>query len=288
MNTAMNTVNQTFNWSRFTAALRKEVVENSRPILFGLLGMYVLLAIIMIFGNVTSALSGVVGVEMETYVPQKIVLFVLGIFVCVAASITFSKLKTKTGRIDLFTSPSSTFEKFLVNVLIYVVGAIVVFFICAQLADLTRYVALLFFKDEAFEVPGLINFLNLIPKAVDGFTNSVPVNLAMKWIVPIGLVASAGMYCLGSVIWPRLSFLKTLAAVYVLEAIIGIIGIILAFSFLNEGNYEAFGLWFLKQLENGNFSSFLIVLNVVQVVLYWCLSWYLFKRKDIISLKWWK
>ena len=33
MNTAMNTVNQTFNWSRFTAALRKELVENKRAIL---------------------------------------------------------------------------------------------------------------------------------------------------------------------------------------------------------------------------------------------------------------
>ena len=49
MNTTMNTVNQTFNWSRFTAALRKEIAalnvelakenvtltitrDNSRPI----------------------------------------------------------------------------------------------------------------------------------------------------------------------------------------------------------------------------------------------------------------
>ena len=36
--TTMNTVNQTFDWSRFTAALRKELVENKRAILFTLLG----------------------------------------------------------------------------------------------------------------------------------------------------------------------------------------------------------------------------------------------------------
>ena len=48
MNTTMNTVNQTFNWSRFMAALRKEIVENKRMLLFSVIGMYGLLSMIMI------------------------------------------------------------------------------------------------------------------------------------------------------------------------------------------------------------------------------------------------
>ena len=51
----MNTVNQTFDWSRFTAALRKELVENKRAILFTLLGTFGLLTIIMILGNLSTS-----------------------------------------------------------------------------------------------------------------------------------------------------------------------------------------------------------------------------------------
>ena len=31
-----------------------------------------------------------------------------------------------------------------------------------------------------------------------------------------------------------------------------------------------------------------IALLVIQLIVYWPLSWYLFKRKDVVSLKWWK
>ena len=42
MNKTMNTVSQTFNWSRFVATLRKELVENRRAILFSIIGIYAL------------------------------------------------------------------------------------------------------------------------------------------------------------------------------------------------------------------------------------------------------
>ena len=48
----MNTVNQTFDWNRFTAALRKELVESKRGILITLLSIYGLLTMVMIIGNV--------------------------------------------------------------------------------------------------------------------------------------------------------------------------------------------------------------------------------------------
>ncbi len=52
MNTTMNTsVNQTFDWSRFTATLRKELVENKRGILFTVICIYGLLTLMMIIGN---------------------------------------------------------------------------------------------------------------------------------------------------------------------------------------------------------------------------------------------
>ena len=289
MTITMNTVNQTFNWSRFTAALRKEVVENKRAILFTLLGTYGLLTMIMILGNWSCSANPK---ELESvqsmYIPQKVVWFFLSFAGIIIASLAFRKLTTKTGRIEMFTSPSSMAEKFLVNSLIYVIGYIVAFFICAQLADLTRIAVLLPFKGEYFNVPGPFNFLTLIPDAVDGFGfgTAAPGNPS-NWLIAylyIGLLAGPGLYLLGSVVWPRLSLLKTFAATYAVETVIGIIAMIVI-SNMGEGSMEAFGYWLLEHLEQ--FMTVMTFIYVLMAIVIWSLAWYLFKRKDVISLKWW-
>ena len=284
----MNTVNQTFDWSRFTAALRKELVENKRAILFTLLGTYGLLTMIMILGNLSTSTHDAVYESLTYYVPQKFVYMFLGLAIMIVASLAFRKLTSKTGRIEMFTSPSSMLEKFLVNALVYVIGYIVAFFICTQLADLTRIAVLWFFKDEYLIVPGPINFLNLIPDAVDGFGFGSAAEIPgepSKWMtinLIIGLLAGPGLFLLGSIVWPRLSLLKTFAAVYGLETILGITFMIVAIN-LNMGNV---GWWIFNHLEQIMIA--MTIFTVFQLILYWGLSWYLFKRKDVISLKWWK
>lgn len=288
MITTMNTVNQTFDWSRFTAALRKELVENKRAILFTLLGTYGLLTMIMILGNLSTSTHDAVYESLTYCVPQKFVYMFLGLAIMIVASLAFRKLTSKTGRIEMFTSPSSMLEKFLVNALVYVIGYIVAFFICTQLADLTRIAVLWFFKDEYLIVPGPINFLNLIPDAVDGFGFGSAAEIPgepSKWMtinLIIGLLAGPGLFLLGSIVWPRLSLLKTFAAVYGLETILGITFMIVAIN-LNMGNV---GWWIFNHLEQIMIA--MTIFTVFQLILYWGLSWYLFKRKDVISLKWWK
>ena len=284
----MNTVNQTFDWSRFTATLRKELVENKRAILFTLLGTFGLLTIIMILGNLSTSTHDAVYESLTYCVPQKFVYMFLGLAIMIVASLAFRKLTSKTGRIEMFTSPSSMLEKFLVNALVYVIGYIVAFFICTQLADLTRIAVLWFFKDEYLIVPGPINFLNLIPDAVDGFGFGSAAEIPgepSKWMtinLIIGLLAGPGLFLLGSIVWPRLSLLKTFAAVYGLETILGITFMIVAINI----NMETVGLWIINHLEQIMIA--MTIFTVIQLILYWGLSWYLFKRKDVISLKWWK
>ena len=284
----MNTVNQTFDWSRFTAALRKELVENKRAILFTLLGTFGLLTIIMILGNLSTSTHDAVYESLTYCVPQKFVYMFLGLAIMIVASLAFRKLTSKTGRIEMFTSPSSMLEKFLVNALVYVIGYIVAFFICTQLADLTRIAVLWFFKDEYLIVPGPINFLNLIPDAVDGFGFGSAAEIPgepSKWMtinLIIGLLAGPGLFLLGSIVWPRLSLLKTFAAVYGLETILGITFMIVAINL----NMVPVGWWIINHLEQIMIA--MTIFTVFQLILYWGLSWYLFKRKDVISLKWWK
>lgn len=285
MITTMNTVNQIFNWSRFTAALRKEVVENWRTILFSILGIYLLLTVIMILGNFIDSISDNIVSSLMNMVPQKTVFFMLTIALMVVASLSFRNLKSKNGRVALFTSPSSTLEKFLVNVLIYVVGSIVVFFACAQLADLTRIGILSLVGADDLIVPGPINFLSAINDTVTGIGSIEPVAKGMRWIFWLSLLATPGMYLLGSVLWPRLSLLKTFAASQILSIAVMIIAFTLTNVLIPE---DEIANWLKNMVESGTLTNWIAISLGVQAVLYWGLSWYLFKRKDVVSLKWWK
>jgi len=282
------TVNQTFDWSRFTATLRKELVENKRAILFTLLGTFGLLTMIMIMGNLTTGSAPDVYESIKYYLPQKMVYMFLSIATMIVASLSFRKLTSKTGRIEMFTSPSSMLEKFLVNSLIYVIGYIVAFFICAQLADFTRFAVLWFFQDDYFFVPGPINFLNVIPDAVEGFgigSSDEVIGYPGKWIciyMYIGLLAGPGLFLLGSILWPRLSLLKTFAAVYGIQTILGIIFMIITINI----EMGSLGWWIFNHLEALIIG--MAIVSIILTILYWGLSWYLFKHKDVISLKWWK
>jgi hypothetical protein len=281
----MNTVNQIFNWSRFTAALRKEVVENWRTIVFTILGIYLLLTVIMILGNIIDSISDNIVSSLMNMVPQKTVFFMLAIALMVVASLSFRNLKSKNGRVALFTSPSSTLEKFLVNILIYVVGSIVVFFACAQLADLTRIGILSLVGADDLIVPGPINFLSAINDTVTGIGSIEPVAKGMNWIFWLSLLATPGMYLLGSVLWPRLSLLKTFAASQILSIVVMIIAITLTNVLIPEDEIVN---WLKNIVESGTLTNWIAISMGVQAVLYWGLSWYLFKRKDVVSLKWWK
>ena len=278
----MNTVNQTFNWKRFVAALRKEVVENSRTLLFSVIAVYGILAMIMIIGNLTLQNSTA---RPEVTLRYTFVYLVFSFSSIFFASLAFRGLKTKTGRTELFTSPSSTFEKFLVNAIIYVLGFIIVFPICAQLADLTR-IAVLWPWLGSESVPGPINFLTTIHNfAFQQDFWSLEVNSWLEVSLWIGLLAAPGLYFLGSILWPKLSFLKTFAAVYVLETVFSIVAMICVLVF---SNMKDFGLWVLELFKSGNLTMILAIFTAIQLLIYWGLAWYLFKRKDVVSLKWWK
>ena len=273
--------NQIFDWNRFVAALRKEVVENWRTLLFSAIGIYGLMAIIMILGNLALGNSSS---KPEIMIRYNFVYILYGFTSIIFASFAFRGLKSKTGRIELLTSPSSTFEKFLVNFTVYVLGFIVVFPICTQLADLTR-IAVLWPWMGSENVPGPINYLSTIHQfAQQQELWPANVKTGMEVALWIGLLAAPGLYFLGSIVWPRLSFLKTFAAVYAIECVLSIVAMVCIFVFCDM---KGFALWILEQLSNGTFMLIFVALMIFQLILYWGLSWWLWKRKDVISLKWW-
>jgi hypothetical protein len=100
-----------------------------------------------------------------------------------------------------------------------------------------------------------------------------------------GVLMLPGMYLLGSVLWPRLSLLKTFAASQILSIAVMIIAITLTNVLIPE---DEIANWLKNIVESGTLTNWIAISLGVQAVLYWGLSWYLFKRKDVVSLKWWK
>lgn len=272
--------NQIFDWNRFTLALRKEVTENWRQIGLGMLVLYGVMTLMMVFGNWMSE-----GREIDGWTSMRymMVFVAFSMSSIVMASLAFRGLMTKTGRAELLTSPSSMTEKFIVNVLIYVVGYTLAFIVITQIADLTRIAVLWWAQSDTFKVPGPINFTVSINKAFSEMLTPSPAKDQYGLFVIaayLGLVANAGLYLLGSVLWPRLSFLKTFAAVYIIQTVLFVVGIIIIQGLSTP---DAVVQMIINNLENGTFATMMLVATVVQLVLFWVLAWVVFRRKDIVS-----
>lgn len=297
MNTSVS--NQIFGWGRFTAALRKEVVENKRQLLLIVVSIFLFFTVFMVVGNLISSsvapitASDPEGQQVIDLMPTVVVMTCYSFIVMIVASLAFRNLTSKTGRVALFTSPTSMTEKFTVNLVIYVIGAFVAFLVCAQLADLVRFAILTPFESKTFYVPGPMNFLSVLTSSTSdlmsitdifeesGFTAS---NFKLMTILTIFL--GPAMYFMGSVLWPRWAVIKTFVTQQVLNSIVNVIaGLIVASPILIGASWEKFsnieGSKLMDAISLGNYISFAIALVC------WYGAWYLFKRKDVVSLKWW-
>lgn len=259
----MNT-NQIFDWSRFTATLRKDWAGNGRLILLLLAGIYLFFTIYLIGGNLESR-----GMEGNSISPT-----VTFLAMSLIASLGFSGLINKGKRTDYLTTSSSMTEKFAANALIYVIGDIVAVLVCLGLADVTRMAVLWFFRDDSLLVSGPTAFANTAIRYVDmwqygDFWSCLPKYLFnCLWYV--------SLFMLGSILWPKNSFSKTLIAMLVYWIIMGLI----------ELYFSNFNFFFFAEHEE--FMQFERCIDGIVIILCWVGGWYLFKRKNIISLKWWK
>ena len=296
-----NVSNQIFVWQRFTAALRKEVVENKRQLLLVLLSMFLAFTVIMVIGNVL--FSKLLGEQASSiimdYMPAAVITTAYSIVVAVAASLAFRNLTSKTGRIALFTNPASNTEKFIVNLLVYVIGAGVAFFACAQLADLARIAVLTPFKSPTFAVAGPMNFFKILMDSsynLMNMGNSLgATNIVMetpsfyRTLTLLSLLLGPAIYFLGSVLWPRWSLVKSFASQQLINFVINIFVFIILFGTLYTA-FVDFDANSVPRDQMSVLSHYTVISSYIAFglcIVWWVLSWFLFKRKDIISLKWW-
>ncbi len=262
----MNT-NQIFSWRRFTATLRKELAENWRTPVLVMVGIYLWYTISMIISSINS-LNGTYNINPLLF----------SLIAAILAGLAFHHLKTQHGRVHFLTSPSSTVEKYVVNLLLYFIGTFVIFAISFQLADITRYLVMNIVNPEL----GIIN--TLPTNLVDQFRSHVFERSDI--FILIETLGIGAAFFLSSVLWPRRS-VRNMALIVLGLAILKIA--VVAYSsylFLGGQDYSVPGnirLSFFDQL-----STVGIWFDVIVYALCLVLAWLVLKHKDVITLKWWK
>lgn len=199
----MNT-NQFFSLDRMSLLVRKDIQENWRQIALSWTGVFCLLVII---GLLVAQASHYDGIQpeyfstrcVENFLGWLTAAFLFGGVYC--ASCSFRRMSTPPGALSALMTPASQFEKFAVKWLAAVPAYLIVFFVCAYIADWIRVCGTYWFFDmEVRPVNvGKILFHSEDMSPVSGLAfHSLASYLAVQ-----------SFFMLGSIVWPKNSIVKT-------------------------------------------------------------------------------
>jgi hypothetical protein len=183
----------TFSFSRLLQLVRKQWIENSRLYLFSILALLGMLGLIMLFWIISGG---------QHYSEDILyIIFVFGLFVAgaVFASMSFSMLGNKEKGAYWLAFPASLLEKLFCTIFYNVIVFTVVYCICFFLVKsaVVGYVNAL-----VAETPGVYSFRRSVWDSNRSFLGILPYFI-------YGFFAVQAFYLLGSVYFPRYSFIIT-------------------------------------------------------------------------------
>lgn len=268
------TINNTFNMSRFGWLLRKDLKENGKLYLMGLVLMWGVLALANYFAGylfldkgemMANELRG--NAAMSYFLESKFEIFILFPFVfgLVVSSLAFSKLKSKTGRIDMLMLPASNLEKYMVRWLISTLVFMVCYVLVFLLADASSCYILGVVYPEKMSIPML------------DLSEVFNLNGDSQWITTLCMLAFLhSFYFLGSAVAPKLSFLKTFVVLSVLSVIYSIFAAICQNVIFADAVFNPSGE--TVEILESVIRVGLLVLAVVNYVI----AYYRFKESEVI------
>ena len=196
----------------FVLTLKKEIIENRKPLLLGVGGIWGFCLLIGCFLGYNTY-GGSAG-ELFTF---TLAFLAIG---CIAASVSFSNLKNKDTRIASILVPDTPFDKFFIRWLAVVPALCCVMIAGFYITELARIITFKLTYDAVFvENCGsyckVLNLWTMLANPAMG--NSLRSTFAMSYFF------SQSFYILGAVLWPKLSFIKTFAAMWVLQTLFSIV-----------------------------------------------------------------
>lgn len=255
--------------SRFMQVLRYELsLSWSRyaTVVYGCLGSLAVLTMFLMF--TFSPYERHYGSE-DPMVTAEMVVFTVALlfFSTLSAAALGSNLRDKAGRISAFMLPATQLEKFMARWVIFIPMALIVFLLGFLCIDLLRMVMTWIFIPEA---SGSIHSI-----LTAEYYSSDTVLIMASYIL-----SSQASFALGSMLWPKNSWVKTFAAL----SAIGIIGsFIMAWLamalFRNNGVYHYSGIDILDECG----VDLLVAVSLLWTVLYHVIAYYRYKEMEIIQ-----
>ncbi|MGM9804796.1 MAG: hypothetical protein ACI308_11555 [Muribaculaceae bacterium] len=276
-------MNDVFNITRFGLLIKKDLTENYRLYLIGTASLLFGLFTIMVF---TTPMVCEASTTIERQTLSTIPFFYIYVFGCmISASLMFSPMRTKQGRISLFTLPATTAEKYLEQVLVNIVGFTIAYAACIEIAELLRCVFSPLFWNCLFtscysdNYSAHINHFNA-PNVFAGELNIVLSTIGLSsnkllLLIGLGALIDLGVFSLGAVLWPKYSFIKTYAATYVVGIAIMILLLvgIAVFPFFTDVDTKTQVLACYYTV---------VALQILVIIGSFAASYILFKRKNVI------
>lgn len=288
----------TFSMTRVQHIMRRDLIENWKSNLYGLLGIFAACFFPML-GFLWSAERWTEEGYPEVYSFERFcgnMLGIIGMVVSVAmiyyASRIMKCMDNKEKRISYLLLPATKLEKFFSRALFVTVGTVLMILVALLALELTHYLLLPVFDLPAvYSQPMLVEVFSLrwAHASVDATGEPVYSWWLMQLLVWIFCLWNHSLFILGGSFWYKHPFLKTIGACLVVTILGGIL-----FANLAEGGFLArFSDWMQEHYQDTpqTVNGLLTIISVVFllfIVFNWWLSYRMFTRSEVVKRKLWR
>lgn len=260
----MKNISQTFDFARFVNVIKRDLTLSGNALL---LRFIVMTGVICLFMCLVAAPMTMDHENYHYYVVSQasttfvVFQFTMFLFCLIGASTFMENLNSMPKCINSLMIPASNVEKYLSRIVICIVGVFIAFLIAFSLAEIARYI---FIK---------LYFPQIPVKPFACFSQS---NISISLInTASSFISAQATYVLGSVIWPKKSFVKTTIACL-------IFWVLFAFAMFNINRFLP-NFFLINGIPSKNLEVPSIVVQFAWTAICYGLSYYLFRKKEIID-----
>ncbi len=288
----------TFSMTRVQHIMRRDLIENWKSNLYGLLGIFAACFFPML-GFLWSAERWTEEGYPEVYSFERFcgnMLGIIGMVVSVAmiyyASRIMKCMDNKEKRISYLLLPATKLEKFFSRALFVTVGTALMILLALLALELTHYLLLpLFDLPAVYSQPMLVEVFSMrwAHASVDATGEPVYSWWLMQLLVWIFCLWNHSLFILGGSFWYKHPFLKTIGACLAVTILGGIL-----FANLAEGGFLVrFSDWMQEHYQDTpqTVNGLLTIISIVFLlftVFNWWLSYRLFTRSEVVKRKLWR
>jgi hypothetical protein len=273
--------NNFISFKRFALLYKKDFIENWKTMLLRFVMLYAIMAIIFTF----MGLSELESRTKHNFSPWyggiyylRPAIFLFWGFGCLFASLMMEKMKNKTKRIAYLMTPATNFEKFFSRFLPVVIVFIIAFFLAFKLADYTR-IAILSMRYPEFNITAINISQGLCSQNLDSMTHNW---MELTALFSIYLFFQS-LFILGSTLWYKNPFIKTLATGIVITLLFYAVDALLVNSLFNESQLFSAGDYCGEIIEKWITRRNLILFFSFLTLFNWVISYFRFKDSEIIN-----